>query len=81
MGSAGINVSVPALGINVTGTNQIMRFTQAGTQTGSNTTSDGPFHLTLSTDGKTVYSGGTFGPASTDDHGVIEFLVAFTKSN
>jgi hypothetical protein len=60
VGSAGINI--PALGIS--GTNEIIKMSQAGVGLVNSTTPDGPFHLALNSTGTTVYSGGTFGPVT-----------------
>ena len=58
-----VDVTVPFVGTHIVlnGTNQIDRFTTAGAPVGSTPTPDGPFHLSLSPDGKSVFSGGTFG--------------------
>lgn len=57
VGSAGINI--PLLGLS--GTNEIIKFSQTGTQLGTATVPSGPFHLTLSPDNSTVFSGGSLG--------------------
>src|SRR5205823_386720 len=75
----GAAVSVPATGeLTLHGTKQTITTTISAKRTGGTIEVNGTIPVVFADYG---IPNPSFGPASTDNHGVIEFLVAFTKSN
>jgi len=75
----GVTVTAPATGVlTLHGTTKTVTTTIAAKRTGGTIQVNGTIPVVFADYG---IPNPTFGPASTDDHGVIEFLVAFTKSN
>ncbi|HZQ79106.1 MAG TPA: YceI family protein [Acidimicrobiia bacterium] len=74
----GVTVNVPATGqLTLHGTTKTVTTTIAAKRTGGTIEVNGTIPVVFADYG---IPNPTFGPASTDDHGLIEFLVAFTKS-
>jgi polyisoprenoid-binding protein YceI len=75
----GVAVTVPATGdLTVHGTTKSVTTTVTAERTGGTIQVNGTIPVVFADYG---IPNPSFGPASTEDHGVIEFLVAFTKSN
>jgi polyisoprenoid-binding protein YceI len=75
----GATVSVPATGdLTLHGVTKSVTTTVAAKRTGGTIQVNGTIPVLFADYG---IADPSFGPASTEDHGVIEFLVAFTKSN
>jgi polyisoprenoid-binding protein YceI len=74
----GVTVSVPATGqLTLHGTTKTVTTTIAAKRTGGTIEVNGTIPVVFADYG---IPNPTFGPATTEDHGEIEFLVAFTKS-
>jgi polyisoprenoid-binding protein YceI len=74
----GATVSVPATGaLTLHGTTKTVTTTVTAKRSGGTIQVNGTIPVAFADYG---IPNPSFGPASTDDHGVIEFLVAFTKS-
>jgi polyisoprenoid-binding protein YceI len=74
----GVTVNVPATGqLTLHGTTKAVTTTVAAKRTGGTIEVNGTIPVVFADYG---IPNPTFGPATTEDHGEIEFLVAFTKS-
>ena len=75
----GVTVTVPVTGeLTLHGTKKTLTTTISARRTGGRIEVNGTIPVVFADYG---IPNPSFGPASTDNHGVIEFLVAFTKSN